>query len=190
MRYSLKSLCAGAALAVATLAAAGSAEASIIPFTDVVSGPVTVTTGSPYSYTHNINDSINIATDTIQGINLTLALQDIGGSEKVYLKFDSGATNLLDTNIPNAGRTYTFNSIVLSLIASLQADGLLQMTLSVLPCTCGQSADVIFASSTLTGYAERTDVPEPAILSLLGAGLAGMGILRRRRAQKGQALAA
>jgi hypothetical protein len=190
----VRTLSAYAALMFSALVGLASpANALVIPFADVVSyEPLGFLLkangiGAPNSitYTHDITDSIDVATDIITGGTLTVRLLDVGGSESTQIKFDLGAFITLTGNVPDAGTVVLFNidtDLSASLMASLQTDGKLNVTVKVLQHG-GPVSDVLLASSTLVGTAEREDtrIPEPSSLFLLGAGLIGMATVQRRR---------
>lgn len=177
----IKALAAAAMLATAGFAAPS--QAAVIPFLDVVAGPAVISYGSSYNFSHNIADpgplSVNLGSDTILSALLNVVLQDVGGPEQVEISFDLGPFLPVTGDVPDIGQNYAFNlgDISGSLIASLQTDGILDVTLQV--TSVGSS--VIFSNSTLTGTADR--VPEPAAMFLIGSGLAALGLMRRK-AQK------
>jgi len=178
-------------LALSTFAAilavgfVSSASAGLVTFTDVVNGPIRFVEDTDFHYRHNLLDngpgSLNLATDTIQDAVLAIALRDDGGNEEVKVRFNLGKFTTFAENVPDTGRTFTFDLGTLSgnLIAWLQQDGTLDVTLRVDEHGTGD-ADVIFASSTMTGTADRVDLPEPTSMALLAGGVVAVRFARRR----------
>jgi PEP-CTERM motif len=179
-----------AALMVSALVGLASpAHATLVNFNDVIDGGPKGTTltgpNNSFSFTHNINDSINVATDTIISGTLTIILSDpAGGKENAFVKFDAGGQNPLGdvpTSPPSTNYTFALGSKYggVDIEGSLQTDGLLNVEIRI---TGAPRSTFIFNSSTLSGVAEvHPQVPEPSSLFLLGAGLIGVAAVRRRR---------
>ncbi len=176
-------------LAVAALGmcAAGSANAEIIsdyynPF------DVRITTGNSYSYTHDMRDQ-GMPGPTVNWATLTVDFYDLFDPlsifrETVTLTINN-TTTYTEQNVSFLGRDYTFN-----VAAALAASGYVDVIISV-GCTptifgcAGQ--DVWFDDSLLEASITRVtpnEVPEPATLLTLGAGLFGVAATRRRKQRK------
>jgi hypothetical protein len=187
---SIKQNVLGAALGFGVLVAATGANATLVSYNDVFSGGpngTVVTASTPLSWTHDITDSLNIASDLIQTATLSIVLLDPqAGNERVNINVDLTGFLALVTNVPNNGQAvgYDYNLSSLQISSLLQSDGMLTLTLAVAQQGSGVP-NVTFQSSTLSGIADRaTQVPEPATLALVGAGLTGMGLLGRRKAAR------
>jgi hypothetical protein len=164
----------------------GPAKATLISFSDVLDGGrngTIVTASNPLSWTHDINDSLDIATAIIQTATLSVVLLDPQkGNEQVQLNLDLTGAFALVTNVPNNGVAVSYDHELsgFQITSLLQSDGMLALILSVAPQGAG-APNVTFQSSTLSGIAERVTIAEPAALALIGAGLTGLGLSRRRR---------
>lgn len=165
------------------------AQAVPITFTDHhnVSGilGVFISSSNPtYSYQHLLA-GFNPASDTLTNASLGLRfLDDLDPrqAETAYLTFN-GTPGAAFT-VPNFALRNLFGGTVSTAVSvSTLSTGLLNVTLSRV------SGDFFFLHSTLAANGDRSSpppapAPEPGTLLLLGSGLAGLGLWRRKRAKR------
>jgi len=185
---SVKKAIAGLAL----LSTFGTANA--IPVTDLVNPnpDITISVGTPYTFTHDITDGATgyvAEYDTLVSALLTINLTDnvTRGNETFQFAIGSGSALQLvnHNNVPNGNAIFDYPITLVAALSDLAADGTLSVTLSA------SAGSYIFTSSELSaevtrgGHAEANiaaaAVPEPATLALLGLGILGLGMMRKRQ---------
>jgi len=144
---------------------------------------VKVSDGNPYTYTHNITDGVNGFRPGVDHVNyglLSILVTDdaLGGDLPAWLlgdgqetagfRFDGGSWQVVYN--PNVDFLTVFDFVVTSLLQ----DGYLHVKIKA------NRGDFLFGISHLEAWGDRA-VPEPAILSMLGLGLLGLGVFARRR---------
>lgn len=165
----------------------GSYAANAVPWywEDWHSDLVKVESGNAYDYSHDITDGANgfrPGQDHVDHGRLSILLFDdaIGGDlpwfllgdgqETAGFRFDGGAWQVVYNPEVNSLTVFDF------VVTSLLQDGHLDVRISA------NNGDFMFGISRLEAWGDRdTRVPEPAMLSLFGFGLVGLGFLARRR---------
>lgn len=176
-----------AAVVVGTIGFAGLAQA--LPITDTYTAPggmVELSTGITYIYQHNLlDDGFDPLTQTITNAVLTFSFGPQAGGNDITVALDG--TNAYSGKLNDLLGSAEDDLIVN--VSYLQSDGILEVKLTK---GGGGGSKFQFYGSTLfvdgvteTGDNEGTpggqEVPEPETLMLFGAGLMGLGLLRRRR---------
>lgn len=163
----------------------GSYAANAVPWywDDWHSDFVKVDTNNPYEYNHNIKDGVNGFRPGVDHVNyglLSILVSDdaIGGDLPAWLlgdgqetagfRFDGGSWQVVYN--PNVDYLTVFDFVVTSLLQ----DGYLHVKIKA------NRGDFLFGISHLEAWGDRA-VPEPAMLSMFGFGLLGLGFFARRR---------
>lgn len=186
-----------AATAILTVGAIGAAHADIITSIHDPKLPVYITSYTPYTYTHDLRNQL-VAGTTINSASLEVGLWDFTDilfpfPETVKLTFNGSHGGTIK-NVSFLGNDYTFD-----VAASLLQTGMLEVNISV-GFTCltrhkclpqdvkfdysKLTADITLPKVELPDDGGAVDVPEPATLLTMGAGLLGLAATRRRAARK------
>lgn len=158
--------------AMAAVAAMGAGVAQAATITDVVEQDHYVGNWGSYSYSHDITDDGFVLGSAISG-TLQLSIYDDS-------RFDLPEIILIVVDafdFDTGGLTFgSFsNALDIEALATLNADGTLGIKVTSL------LGDFYVGDSVLTVETrEVSDVPVPGTLGLLGLGLAGLGLVRRR----------
>lgn len=189
------------ALVLLAFGFAGAARADYIPATWVDTAPEAsnqyIASGAQYTYTHNLNDTgFRPLNDLISGFNLAINLADdqrLDGSETAFVDLPSLIEiPLFGVNFGDGDAFVTyfglsgaeFNGFSILGLLTLNVLGTLTVTIQSI------AGDFTLVSSTLTAYGlanSPTSVPEPGALGLLGVGLVGIALSKRRRKQAAKA---
>ena len=151
------------------------ASAGAATITDTISQDAYVTFFGSHTYTHDITDDGFVPGSAISG-SLQISIYDDARDRLDFLPelvlvivdsfdFDSGGLTFGNFD----------NSLGVQALGSLNADGMLQVTVQSL------WGDFRVGESILS--VEVSEVPVPGTLGLLGAGLAALGLARRKAAR-------
>ncbi len=151
------------------------ASAGAATITDTVTQDALVNFFGSHTYTHDITDQGFVPGSAISG-SLQISIYDDARDRFDFLPevvlvivdsfdFDSGGLTFGNFD----------NSLGIQALGSLNADGLLQVKVQSL------IGDFRVGDSTLS--VEVSEVPVPGTLGLLGAGLAALGLVRRKAAR-------
>ncbi len=184
----------GALLFAAAMLASGASSA--IPIVHVVdpNPNVSIPYLGSYSYVHDLTVGGFVpGVDTLDSASMSLLLRDDAGNEVFQFEVGLGQVQgFQNVNNGSQGELYAFALTAPSLL-DLALDGLINVTIRSLAHSNSQfQTGFIFDHSTLTaqvtkgvsGTSPAGVIPEPSMLLLLGAALAGLGFATSRRARR------
>jgi hypothetical protein len=151
------------------------ASAGAATITDTISQDALVNWFGSHTYTHNIVDNGFVPGSAISG-SLQISIYD-DARDRFDLLPELVLVIVDSFDFDTGGLTFgNFdNSLGVQALGSLNADGMLQVTV--------QSLWGDFRVGTSTLSVEVSEVPVPGTLGLLGAGLAALGLARRKAAR-------
>lgn len=152
-------------------------HATLITDVETFGGGQLLTQFQEFSWTHNILDQ-GFALGTAQSASIEIAFRD---DQKKFLKdgfelatIQIGFLDFEDGSWLANPTINWFGDLGISSLARLNLDGTLFVEVT---STLG---DFYIDSSTLTVDAQKVSVPESGTLMLLGLGLLGLGVMRRK----------
>jgi hypothetical protein len=151
------------------------ASAGAATITDTISQDAYVTFFGSHTYTHDITDDGFVPGSAISG-SLQISIYDDARDRLDFLP--ELVLVIVDSfDFDSGGLTFGAfdNSLGVQALGSLNADGMLQVTVQSL------WGDFRVGESILS--VEVSEVPVPGTLGLLGAGLAALGLARRKAAR-------
>lgn len=141
--------------------------------TDTVENNQYLSTWQSYSYTHDINDDGFTLGSAVSG-SLSIDIRD--DQDQWWETLEWSLIVVDDFDFDTDGFTFNandfHNGLELEALASLNANGMLDVTVTSL------WGDFYLGDSVLSVI---TEVPEPGTIALVGAGLFGLFIARRRK---------
>jgi len=158
-----------------------SAEEIITDINDLSGNPVTITTASSYTYTHDLLDNgYDPSSDTITSALLSIHLTDFlnkGNEIFDFLIGETGSTQSYSgANINNGSQGDIFEIAITSALSDLSSSGKLTYTV-----TASSGSFEIYGSTLVAYDPPAIPVPEPTSLALLGIGILGLTWVRRSK---------
>lgn len=170
----MKKLLGSALLSVGLFA--GTAQAGFI--TDTVEQKEFIGWWDQHSYTHDLNDDGFVLGSALSG-TLEIKVKDDNKGWDELILWESILFTVEDFDFDTGGFSFGsgfYNELEFEALAAINLDGYLDVTVKSL------SGDFWLGNSILS--VNTADVPGPGVLGLMGIGLAGLGLSRRKRSIK------